>query len=179
MTKPTITNPAPPKTIKPPPPASSGDSTGVITVGEGEGDGLSVGGAVGVDVGAASSATDTAVSVGTTVDVDVGVACLVGVTDGVVGGTVAEDVGEATKLRVGMRVSVGGGSVGCGGDVGLARLRVGVGDGTVWRLGLCPGAAHRSGPVAATAISIAKKITQSPYFFLFIALLPSLFMVVF
>ena len=77
MTRPTITNPAPPKTTKLPPPASSGDLTGASTVGGGEGDGFPVGSAVGVDVDAAWSATGTAVFVG--VVVRVAVARVVGV----------------------------------------------------------------------------------------------------
>jgi hypothetical protein len=102
----------------------------------------------------------------------------VGVSDGVVEVTVASVVGDGIGVTISSvrgGVAVGGGG---GGFVGRG-FGVNVAVGTVpCRPGLCPGAAHRSGLVAVAAISIPKKIIQSPYFLLPTVLLPPLFMVV-
>ena len=89
---------------------------------------------------------------------------------------VASAVGDGigvtvSSVRAGVAVG-GGGFVDRGFGVNVAV-------GTVpCRPGLCPGAAHRSGLVAVAAISIPKKIIQSPYFLLPTVLLSSLFMAV-
>lgn len=68
-----------------------------------------------------------------------------------------------------MGSGVGGGIVGTGGG-SVGGLGVGVRVGTVCRDGLCPGAAHRSGPVvSAVTISIPRTMSQRVRF-LFMAL---------
>ena len=110
------------------------------------------------------------------------------VADGVVGDAVVsgDGVGVATcsvgtGVNVAWDVGCGGGFVGCGGGfvAGGRGVGVSVPDGIVWsRPVLCPGAAHRWGPVAVAAISIPKRMIQNPYFLLPTALLLPLLMVV-
>jgi len=63
-----------------------------------------------------------------------------------------DDTARAVGVDIGWVVGGGGGSVGDG---------TGVGDGTVCRSGLCPGAAHRSGPAVNPTISIPNSTSQS------------------
>jgi hypothetical protein len=96
----------------------------------------------------------------------------VGVTDSsvveAVTSMVCDGVG-VTGSHVGKSTGVGVGLAG-GGDVGFCRLRVGVADGTVCRLGPCPGAAHISGLAAVAAISTPKRMIQNLYLLLRTAL---------
>jgi hypothetical protein len=141
----------------------SAESAGTVAVREERGDGSSTGGVVGIGVDVAVSSASVEFSEGATVTV--AVARLVGVADGVLEGAIVSVVGVGVDVMIshageGVGVAV---VVGCGGDVpGFAGLRVGVGDGTVWRPGPWPGAAHRSGPVAIVIPSIPNKMIQSP-----------------
>ncbi len=74
-------------------------------------------------------------------------------SDGVAVGVRAVDVGLGSLVGRGVGVSVGGDAVG---------VRVG----TVWRAGLCPGAAHRPGPATSPSVSIPSTTIQSVSFFI-------------
>jgi hypothetical protein len=69
-----------------------------------------------------------------------------------------DDIARAVGVGIGWVVGGGGGSVGDG---------TGVGDGTVCRAGLCPGAAHRSGPFTSAIVNVTDSTSQNTAFFLF------------
>jgi hypothetical protein len=76
-----------------------------------------------------------------------------------------DDIARAVGVGIGSvvgggLVGGGGGSVGDGTDVRV---------GTVCRAGLCPGAAHRSGPFISAIVNIINSTIQSTAFFLFMA----------
>jgi hypothetical protein len=71
-----------------------------------------------------------------------------------------DDIARAVGVGIGLVVGGGGDSVGDGpGD--------GVCVGTVCRAGLCPGAAHKSGPVISAIVNVTDSTSQSTAIFLF------------
>jgi hypothetical protein len=71
-----------------------------------------------------------------------------------------DDIARAVGVGIGSVVGGDGSSVGDG---------TGVRVGTVCRAGLCPGAAHKSGPVISATVNITNSTIQSIAFFLFMA----------
>ena len=147
-----------------------GGSTCVSAVGEGEGkEGVSSGvertvGVGGVDVGVGSSVAVAGVSV--LVVVREAAVLMVELIAGDVAST-ASAMTVGVGVGVGVGWAVGGGLVGAGGGfAGAGVFGLGVRVGTVCRSGLCPGAAHRSGPAVNPTISIPNSTSQSMTLFI-------------